>query len=126
MITKGLLILLTLHGLTKAQEEDEIPRRTHYDTEAGNMPNDTDISVVVVADPMWVLAQQMDFATLEQTMTNSIQSAKSWYLEILNISFIKATDDQLANLTTLVDLGNVLSSFHTLMIISNYQKQPML
>ena len=90
------------------------------------MPNDTDISVVVVADPMWVLAQQMDFATLEQTMTNSIQSAKSWYLEILNINFIKATDDQLANLTTLVDLGNVLSSFYTLKIISNHQKLPML
>ena len=106
MFTKGFILLLTLHGLTKAQEEEDvIPRRTHYDTEPGNMPNDTDVSVSVVVDEMWVMAQAMDPATLEQTITNSIQSSKSWYLEIVKYDFVKVQEDQITNITNFVDLG---------------------
>ena len=110
MFMKGFFILLTLHGLAKAQfeEEDVIPRRTHYDTEPGNLPNDTDVSVIVVADEMWIQTQAMDPANVQETVTNSIQSAKSWYMEIVRFNFIMVKDDSITNITNFVDLGSKL------------------
>lgn len=120
----SVLALCTLLSLVAAQS-----RHTHYESGAtemcryieiftististlypgpGNLPTDTDITVAVAADPVWLGSKGLDTAAVEETVRGfissslhiyvciqvraSITAAKSWYVEVTEVTFATMT-----------------------------------
>ena len=76
-----------------------------YDSGPGNLPSDTVINVMVVADPLWTSSHGFDdLDSLEEALSQSFNSAESWYVKIKDYNFeeipVNITDIDFGNQTT--------------------------
>ena len=95
-----LLLVLSILGLARAQI---IP--TYYETGPGNLPTDTDISVMVVVDEAWVNTEGLSSGEIENILRPVLEDYNSGGLEVTDFKQITLGDA--VNISQEVDLGKI-------------------
>ena len=95
-----LLLVLSILGLARAQI---IP--TYYETGPGNLPTDTDISVMVVVDEAWVNTEGLSSGEIENILRPVLEAHNSGGLEVTDFKQITLGDA--ANISQEVDFGKI-------------------
>lgn len=95
-----LLLVLSILGLARGQI---IP--TYYETGPGNLPTDTDISVMVVVDEAWVNTEGLSPGEIENILRPVLEGHNSGGLEVTD--FKQITLGNAANISQDVDFGKI-------------------